>query len=525
MHLNKADLKKYFSATLLPLFGFVSAILLSLLVSTSCSGEQKLESAETSAKTYFSAIAGQWYDSSPENLKKQIDSIFSEVTSTPLENVIAIILPHAGYIYSGKTAAKGIKSTGERQYKRIIILGTSHKAPLENIVSIPKDIDYYETPLGKIPLDVEALNIIANSPYFKSIPVANIGEHSIEIELPLLQYAKKDFEIVPIVCGKLDLETTQKIANTIKKIVNEETLIVVSSDFIHYGPNYAYIPFTDNIPDNLKKYDMGAYEFIEKKDVRGFYEYIETTGITICGPYGIGILLSLLPENAKVHLIDYSRSGDLTGNYQNSVSYFSIAITGTWEKGDSKPMELSSALSPQEKKDLLRLARWTLEYVLDKGKLPSDAEVPITLTERMKEPGAVFVTLKINDELRGCIGEIFATKPLYKSVIQNAYNAGFKDPRFYPITKDELSKIKIEISLLTPPRKINHYNEIELGKHGIILKKGYHQALFLPQVAPEQNWNLEQTLQHLSMKAGLYPDAYKEGAEFEVFEAEVFHEE
>jgi len=503
----------------------VTLSIIPLLIAISCSGEQKTELESTQTKTYFSEIAGKWYDSSPENLKSQLNTLFTEAIVPSLENVIALILPHAGYIYSGKTAVKGIKSTGEKQYQRIIILGTCHKAPIENIVSIPNDIDYYETPLGKIPLDIEALNIISKSTYFKTIPIANIGEHSVEIELPLLQYAKKDFKIVPIVCGKLDLETTKKIADVLRKIIDENTLIVVSTDFTHYGPNYAYIPFTDNIPDNLKKYDMGAYEFIEKKDVKGFYEYLDTTGITICGPYGIGILLCLLPENAKVHLVDYFRSGDLTGDYKNSVSYFSIAITGTWEKGDMKPMETTSNLQPQEKKDLLKLARWTLEYILDKGKLPSDSEIPITLTDRMKEPGAVFVTLKINEELRGCIGEIFATKPLYKSVIQNAYNAGFKDPRFYPISKDELPKIKIEISLLTQPRKINHYKEIELGKHGIILRKGFYQALFLPQVAPEQNWNLEQTLQHLSMKAGLPPDAYKEGAEFEVFEADVFHEE
>ncbi|MCX8066118.1 MAG: AmmeMemoRadiSam system protein B [Candidatus Hydrogenedentes bacterium] len=506
-------------------------ILTFILINASCTAqidEGKSESTgikEGKPNIYTSLIAGRWYDSSPEKLKKEIESLFSEATNAPLENVIALILPHAGYAYSGKTAVKGIKSIGSKQYHRVIILGTSHRAPIENMVSIPTDVDFYETPLGKIPIDKEAINVISKSPYFKNIPIANLGEHSVEIELPLLQYSKQDFKLVPIVCGKLDFETTKKVANTLKKIIDENTLVIASSDFTHYGNNYGYKPFTDNIPDNLKKYDMGAYEYIEKKDLRGFYEYLDTTGITICGPYGIGVILSLLPTDIKVNLIDYTRSGDLTGDYNNSVSYLSIAITGTWEKGELGTMDTSSTLTPQEKRDLLKLARWTLEYVLDKGKLPSDSELPILLTDKMKEPGAVFVTLKIADDLRGCIGEIFATKPLYKSVIQNAYNAGFKDPRFFPITKDELKKIKIEISLLTPPRKINHYNEIELGKHGIILKKGYHQALFLPQVAPEQNWDLHQTLQHLSMKAGLLPDAYKEDAEFEVFEAEVFHED
>lgn len=482
------------------------------------------ENQSQSKKIYQSLIAGQWYDASPEKLKQQISEIFNKADAEPIENVIGLILPHAGYSYSGLTACKGIKTTEGLSYSKIVILGTSHRAPLENIVSIPS-VDYYETPLGQIPLDTETIQELKKYPYFKEIPLAQRGEHSVEIELPLLQYFKKEFKLIPLICGRLDIETTEKVAQILKNYIDEKTLVIASSDFTHYGPNYSYIPFNENIPENLKKLDMDTYQYIAKRDVKGFYDYIRKTGITICGPYGIGVLMYLLPENVQTKLVEYKQSGEIVNDYQNSVSYFSIAFAGTWQKGENKSMNISTTLTPEEKKDLLKLARWTLEYVLEHNKLPSDNEIPITITETMKTPRAAFVTLKINDELRGCIGEIFATKPMYKSVLQNAYNAGFKDPRFYPITKDELPKIKIDISLLTHPRKINHYNEIELGRHGIIIKKGYYQALFLPQVAPEQKWNLQQTLEHLSMKAGLPPDGYKEGAEFEVFEAEVFHEE
>ncbi len=501
-----------------------------IMVPFAC-GDSSTPSAGTEEKivqknktVYKSIIAGQWYDADPEKLRRQIQDMFEKADVEPIENVIGLILPHAGYMYSGLTACKGIKTTEKSTCSRIIILGTSHRAPLENLVSIPS-VDSYETPLGEIPLDTETLEELRKYPYFREVPTAQQGEHSVEIELPLLQYFKKEFKLVPLICGRLDLETTEKIGEILQNFVDEKTLVIASSDFTHYGPNYGYLPFTDNIPENLKKLDMGAYEFIEKRDVKGLYNYIEETGITICGPYGIGVLLKLLPENAQVKLVEYKQSGEIVNDYRNSVSYFSIAFTGKWEKKERKTMSDTTSLTLEEKKDLLKLARWTLEYVLEHNRLPSDSEIPIKITETMKTPRAAFVTLKINDELRGCIGEIFATKPMYKSVLQNAYNAGFKDPRFYPITKEELPKIKIDISLLTHPKKINHYNEIELGRHGIILKKGYHQALFLPQVAPEQNWNLQQTLEHLSMKAGLPPDGYKEGAEFEVFEAEVFHEE
>ncbi|HOK08716.1 MAG TPA: AmmeMemoRadiSam system protein B [Candidatus Hydrogenedens sp.] len=508
-------------------YSYIGLFLMSiLLIPFACGDNSTSDQTKEihSKKVYQSLIAGQWYDASPEKLKQQISELFNKADVEPIKSVIGLILPHAGYAYSGLTACKGIKATEKSLYSRIIILGTSHRAPLENIISVPS-VDFYETPLGQIPLDVDTIQELKKFPYFKEFPLAQRGEHSVEIELPLLQYLKKDFKLIPLICGRLDIETTEKVAQILQNYIDEKTLVIASSDFTHYGPNYNYVPFSENIPENLKKLDMGAYQYIEKRDVKGFYEYIKQTGITICGPYGIGVLMYLLPENTQAKLVEYKQSGEIVNDYQNSVSYFSIAFAGTWQKGEKKSMNVSTTLTPEEKKDLLKLARWTLEYVLEHNKLPSDNEIPIKITETMKTPRAAFVTLKIKDDLRGCIGEIFATKPMYKSVLQNAYNAGFKDPRFYPITKDELPKIKIDISLLTHPKKINHYNEIELGKHGIIMKKGYYQALFLPQVAPEQNWNLQQTLEHLAMKAGLPPDGYKEGAEFEVFEAEVFHEE
>jgi AmmeMemoRadiSam system protein A len=185
----------------------------------------------------------------------------------------------------------------------------------------------------------------------------------------------------------------------------------------------------------------------------------------------------------------------------------------------------SNTLTQQDKRNLLLLARKTIEFYLQNGGAPTDEQLGIPITDAMKVPRAAFVTLKENSDLRGCIGDVLPRQPLYKSVIANAINAAVNDWRFQPVAKDELAKITIEISALTVPAPIDSYNKIRLGTDGVILQKAGQSALFLPQVASEQSWNVEQTLTHLSLKAGLPADAWKEGATFMTFQAEVFGEE
>jgi len=305
----------------------------------------------------------------------------------------------------------------------------------------------------------------------------------------------------------------------LKGLMDDDTLLLISSDFTHYGPNYEYLPFKDNIPAKLDELDSGAYEMIGKKDFDGFLKYIQKTGDTICGHVPIETLLSMLPETSKAVKIDYSTSGRISGDYENSVSYFSIAFSGAWgaKKGE--------ALTDGEKKMLLELARKTIVYYLEKNKHPAPAELGLVITEGVKERRAAFVTLKEKGELRGCIGEIFPSQPLYESVISNAVNAAVSDPRFNAVTKDEVKNLSIEISALTPPEKIDSYKDIRIGTDGMVLKKSGRSAVFLPQVAPEQGWDLETTLTYLSRKAGLSADAWKEGASYLTFQAEVFGEQ
>ncbi len=528
-HSNKPNGKKI-PLQLAVLFGFVFC---TLLVTTckkkpSPAKEKTKSTKEVSAKLVKSVIrsslAGSWYLADAGALNKQINGFFEKAEVEPINNVIALILPHAGYQFSGQTAAYGLKTTNKK-YKRIVIIGPSHRVYMEQVLSVPT-ATHYETPLGQVPLDTEFINKLLEHPIFQNIPQANEHEHSTQIEVPLLQYAQKDFKLVPIVTGDCSLETISKAGTILKSLADDDTLLIASSDFTHYGPNYGYVPFRENIPEQIKQLDMGAYEHIKALDYKGFLEYRSKTGATICGSVPIAILLSMLEKTAEPELIKYTTSGELMGDYTNSVSYLSIAFSGSWGPpvATTKQQANGCKLSEEDKKQLLDLARKSLVYFLQKRQIPQASDLNITVNDAMKCQRAAFVTLKKNSHLRGCIGEIFPRQPLYKSVISNAINAGVRDWRFTPVTEAECSDIKIEISALTPPEPVASANEIRIGIDGVVLSKNGRSAVFLPQVAPEQGWDINQMLTQLSLKAGLPGYAWKEDAKFLVFQADVFGE-
>ncbi|MFH1371474.1 MAG: AmmeMemoRadiSam system protein B [Planctomycetota bacterium] len=477
-------------------------------------------------KTVLISPLGQmgWHAADANTLKSQIEGFFKKAEVQSSDDTIALISPHAGYAYSGQTAAFGVKAA-KSKYARVIVIGPSHQIPMQDVLSVPR-VTHYKTLLGEIPLDTEFIEKLLQHPIFQDIPPAYKTEHSVFIQLPLLQYRLGDFKLVPIVAGQCSPETVQKAAEILKSLVDKDTLVVASSDFTHYGPNYDYVPFTQNIPDELKKLDMGAYDYIAKLDSAGFLKYCDKTGATICGRVPIAILLSMLPSDIKRTLLKYTTSGEITGDFTNSVSYFSIAFHGAWQKqSDVKSAKTNAELTREDHKNLLLLARRAIEFYLKNNSVSAPAQFGIPVTDAMKVQRAAFVTLKKNSDLRGCIGEIFPSQSLYKSVVVNSINAAVNDWRFRPVTPDELSGIKIEISALTVPHAINSYNQIRLGTDGIVLEKDGRKALFLPQVAPEQGWTLAETLTQLSLKAGLPSDGWKEGASFQVFQAEVFGEE
>lgn len=497
-------------------------------LASSCISVNALGGAEP--KILESTLAGSWYEANPARLRKEIDAWMAKA-SLPSggkpSGPIALIQPHAGYAYSGHVAAFGAKAVAGRKYDRVIILGPTHRVYLRNKICLPQ-ADGMGTPLGTVEIDQAFVREFRNLPFVMSDDSVIQGEHSVQIQLPFLQASLAEgFKIVPIVVGQLDSEYAKKIAQSIASGLTPSTLVVVSSDFTHFGRNFDYVPFRDNIPEQLRKLDLGAFELIRDKNCAKFSKYLAETGATICGEAPIRILLEMLPDNADVRLLKYATSADENGDYSHSVSYVSAVVDGKWEpaaKPVAKPAE-NDSLTDSEKKTLLAIARESIEYVFKNRKTAPSGYFADRFTENMKKKMGCFVTLKIGEELRGCIGEIQPSRELCRAVVDRAVDSAFRDPRFRQLTPEELRSVEVEISALTPPKPVSSYKEIVIGKHGMTLTMDGRSAVFLPQVAPEQGWNLEETLTYLSRKAGLPPDAWKSpDASFTVFEAIVFKE-
>ncbi|MCX5758527.1 MAG: AmmeMemoRadiSam system protein B, partial [Candidatus Hydrogenedentes bacterium] len=361
----------------------------------------------------------------------ELDRFLAKADATPLENVQALIVPHAGYRYSGPVAAYGYKEVAGKHYSRVIVMGPSHHLRMQNVANVP-DVTHYATPLGETTLDTDFIAALKKHPEFSTIRGADDTEHSVQIQLPFLQKTLTDFKFIPIVVGQLDKDTAQSMARILAGLIDPETLVIASSDFTHYGSNYDYVPFKDNVFDNLKKLNMAAWDCIQRKDVGAFEKHLETTGDTICGQCPIRVLLSMLPGDSAPHLLQYDTSGHMMNDTTNSVSYFAIAFSGAWKKGE--PVETTSAptatLTDDEKAQLLTLARTTLECRIKNGRTPTSEELGITITPGMKQVMGAFVTLKENGQLRGCIGEIVPRRELYKAVSERAVDSGLNDHRF-----------------------------------------------------------------------------------------------
>jgi AmmeMemoRadiSam system protein B/AmmeMemoRadiSam system protein A len=473
------------------------------------------------------AKAGSWYEGNPEALEKQLVRFFNKADPPKVEGrVRALISPHAGYVYSGQTAAYGGKLVEGAPYKRVIVLAPSHYARFEG--GSIMDVTHYETPLGRIPLDREACDALLKTDYFTSVSMAHTQEHSLELQLPIIQHALEgEFTLIPIVIGNIRTSWYEPMTRLLLDYWDDETLVVASSDFTHYGANFGYVPFRKNVPENLEKLDMGAIDKILELDSRGFTDYVAETAATICGRKPIALLLSLAREKKmKAHLLHYTTSGAMGGDYSTSVSYASICFTGEKVSGAGldESSDLSHPLTEEEKQTLLRLARHTLKTFLDTGRAPADLS-NFEITDALKQELGAFVTLKIKGRLRGCIGYLKGMGPLYKAVIDNTISAASKDPRFPPVRSREEKSIHMEISVLSPVKRVKDLEEIQVGRDGLIISKGFRRGTLLPQVPTEYGWSRTQFLEHTCQKAGLPSDAYKDPeTRIERYSAQVFGE-
>jgi AmmeMemoRadiSam system protein B/AmmeMemoRadiSam system protein A len=476
-----------------------------------------------------SALAGTWYPADPQELGDYVDKLLDAVKpEQPDMPVRALIVPHAGYPFSGATAAKVFSQVRGREYKRVILLAPSHHSGFRGL-SIA-DVEAYQTPLGDVSLDAPAVAELRKSDFVISDPAAHVREHSIEIELPFLQRTlKPGWKLVPILVGQMEREDYKKAADLLRPLADEETLVVVSSDFTHFGSRFGYMPFPVNAetPQKIRALDDGAMKYIVARDATGLLDYQERTRITICGYRPLALLLTLLPRDVRIQQIAYATSGELTGDWGSSVSYAGMLVTGPTPISGGLPNK-KAAGAQIDKADLLALHRLAVLGVETAVLGPSDERsadirtIVEGLPERLKEPSGAFVTLKENGQLRGCIGYILPRKPLYEAVLENGFNAARNDRRFMPVRGDELGDLEIEVSVLSEPRSIDSYDQFQVGEQGVILSKDGHQAVFLPEVAPEQGWTREDTLSHLAQKAGLAPDAWRDGASFEVFTSDKY---
>ena len=519
-----------------PTSRIVGVLAVSLLAASACQADR------TDARVRSAECAdNMWYPGNADTLAKQIDGYIAKADPPSLPGKpAALISPHAGIRFSGPIAAAAYKTLKGHQYKRVIVLGLSHRHQFAGGAILP-NVTAYGTPLGNIPLDRAACDRLLSTPEFEPHEEVHRQEHSLEIQLPFLQRVLGEFLLIPVMIGKIDLAMYDRMTAAMAPLVDGDTLVVASTDFTHYGRRFMFVPFTDDVPENLKRIDTSAADQIMALDAGGFLRKLEENGVgnpnyrrpqTVCGRGPVTFLITLLNKvgTYKGIRLAYDTSGRMTGDWANSVSYMAIGFVKTGDKPRAKaatPKSNGASLSAAERATLLQIARDSATAALT-GKKPINPRLPkYTLTDVMKADGGAFVTLRNQGRLRGCIGTIIARGPLVDSVVENAVHAATRDWRFRanPVTAGEMKDITVEISVLSPPRLVDGPDKIELGKHGVILTRGTRRSVYLPQVATETRWDLETFLSHLSQKANLPADAWRRhGTRLEVFTAEVFGE-
>ncbi|WP_033149006.1 AmmeMemoRadiSam system protein B [Prevotella sp. P6B1] len=455
--------------------------------------------------------ANRFYTGDAKALENEVDSLLMRHNSSQVyDNLAALIVPHAGYYFSGNVAASAYMSIdAKKKYKRIFLLGPSHHEWLDG-ASVNTEADYYATPLGNVKVDHEtAIELTKADSIFTYHCSAHAQEHCLEVQLPFLQRRLGEVPpIVPIIISTNDYYKLKRMADVLKAYFTDENLFVISSDFSHY-PSY----------QDACEVDAKTGKAIETGDVEEFIATIEANAnsgkrnlaTSACGEFAIVTLLMMMDNQYDVKHLKYQNSGDIDNReLSRVVGYHSFAILRQNNK--------SFTLSDNDKKALKGIAFQSIKDSLN-GKPIAQ---PTLRSSILNSKCGAFVSLHKYGRLRGCIGHFGEDYPLHEIVARMARAAAFEDPRFLPVTSDELGDIDIEISVLTPMRRIQSIDEFELHRHGIYIKKGYRSGTFLPQVADEVNWTKEEFIGHCAQdKAGIGWDGWRD-AELYVYEAIVF---
>jgi hypothetical protein len=465
------------------------------------------------------AVSGSFYPAGQQELLSTLRQLFEDTPEVNLEGKVQqLIVPHAGYPFSGKVAAAGYKSIpADASYKNIFIIASSHRVQFRG--ASVYSVGNYLTPLGEARVNREiAVQLIRNNEYISYDERAHRTEHSIEVQIPYIQYHfRTPPPLVPIVIGNQSVSTARELALALLPYFTEENLFVISSDFSHY-PDY----------ENARNIDRLTAESIARNDPEHFYNTIRKHSsrsipnlVTPCCSWNSILTLLYMSqgsEDLRITPILYQNSGDAEiGDRNRVVGYWAIAGHRV------PPGQEAFILEDTHKEQLLWIARNTLEMYIRHGETP---EVdPARLPETLKQQAGAFVSLHTGDRLRGCIGNFISERPLYLLVQEMTVASATRDRRFAPVEAPELEYIDIEISVLSPLRKIRDIGEFQLGKHGIYMTLNGRSGTFLPQVASETGWTTESFLGHCARdKAGIGWDGWKK-ADLFVYEAVVFREE
>jgi AmmeMemoRadiSam system protein B/AmmeMemoRadiSam system protein A len=470
------------------------------------------------ATSHLSPYSGAWYPGDAAELRALVTRLFADSErrtgrySAP--DAAGFVVPHAGLIYSGTVASAVYRQLRSIAPRRIVLLGFTHRGAARG-AWIP-DVGAFRTPLGDIEVDGEFAEALIETGAFGRFPEHLLCDHSVEIQLPLLQVAAPEARIVPVYVNRLDAEARRLAAHRLTSLVAPGTVLVASSDFTHYGRDFFYQPFPADelIGGRLRELDESAIEAAGTLDPEEFLRVLHSTGSTVCGYDPISLLLETLRclgerEEIFQETLDYQTSGEITGDFRHSVSYAALGYF---------PFSALD-LGPQDQRALLDSATRTLADYLRTGRrkpFPPDPASPA-----LDRRGAAFVTLYSQGALRGCVGRRASEETLAQIVPLLTLSAALEDTRFDPVTPGE-SDLEIEISVLSPMKRIGSLEQFRVNQHGALLESGHDRALLLPQVAAERNWRADQFFEALARKAGVSREVYRDpAARLFVFRAQI----
>jgi AmmeMemoRadiSam system protein B/AmmeMemoRadiSam system protein A len=470
------------------------------------------------AARHVSPYSGSWYPDDALELRELLDRLFADSENRTgrwsASRAAGFVVPHAGLIYSGTVAAAAYRQIRALAPRRIVLLGFRHRG-VAGGAWLP-DVTAFQTPLGDIDVDREFCAALADTGAFGTIAEEALCDHSIEIQLPLLQAAAPSARIVPVYVSRLDTERRRTAAQKLAPLIEPGTVLVASSDFTHYGRDFSYQPFPadDCTGERLRELDESVIDAASTLEPAEFLRELHSSGSTVCGYEPIALLLEtlrLLGEREEIfqETLDYQTSGEITGDFRLSVSYAALGYF------PCRAFELGL----EDQQVLIESARRTLAHFLETGKREPVAAVGGTAA--LERRAGAFVTLHSRGDLRGCVGRRASNEPLARTVASLTLAAALDDTRFPRVRPGE-EGIELEISVLSPMKRITNLDHFRVNEHGAVLEAGSDRGLLLPQVATERGWTAAQFLDALARKAGASRHVYHDpSTRVSVFRAQI----